>query len=96
MADQAKKHKDQKSWTDNKEALRVLPAGYDWNQAIQNMAHSRSRAFLLLDLASIVPTLVQWKEHCGSVATVQFLYTVQFNADMKLLQLLIATLNFTN
>ena len=38
---------------DDPEALRVLPAGYDWNQAIGNMAHSRSRAFLLLDLASL-------------------------------------------
>ena len=81
------------------EALRVLPAGYDWNQAILDMVHSRSRAFLLLDLASIVPTLVEWKRHLkqqhqhqqqhACPSKVQFLYTVQFNADPKLLQLLL-------
>ena len=73
------------------EALRVLPAGYDWNQAILDMVHSRSRAFLLLDLASIVPTLVEWKRQLKRHAChkVHFLYTVQFNADPKLLQLLL-------
>ena len=67
-------------------ALRVLPQGYNWNKAIINMAQSRSRAFLLLDLASIVPTLVNWKQLCKGI---QFMYTVQYNADPKLLQLLL-------
>jgi Pyridoxal-dependent decarboxylase, C-terminal sheet domain len=67
------------------EALRVLPTGYDWNQAIWNMAESRSRAFLLLDLASIVKVLVEWKRQRPS-PKIEFLYTVQFNADPKLLQ----------
>ncbi|CAB9496358.1 Ornithine decarboxylase [Seminavis robusta] len=76
---------------EEKEALRVLPAGYDWNQAIWNMAESRSRAFLLLDLASIVPVLVQWKRQLPSSPNnkIAFLYTVQYNANPKLLQLLL-------
>jgi hypothetical protein len=69
------------------EALRVLPKGYDWNQAIWNMAESRSRAFLLLDLASIVKVLVEWKRQRPS-PKIEFLYTVQFNADPKLLQVI--------
>ena len=40
----------------------VLPAGYDWYQAIHEMARSRSRAFLLFDLTALVHRLVLWKQ----------------------------------
>ena len=42
--------------------LSILPTGYDWDKAIGRMAQWRSRAFVLLDLALIIRTSVQWKQ----------------------------------
>jgi diaminopimelate decarboxylase len=79
------------------DALSVLPAGYDWNRAVLQTVRRRSRAFLLLDVAAIIRTLVEWKRKYQAPIVVasstmpsklHFLYTVQCNADAKLLQLL--------
>ena len=52
-------------WTNDSQqlVLSVLPAGYNWNQAVWQMTQERSRAFLLLDLAALVHTLVAWQAH---------------------------------
>jgi diaminopimelate decarboxylase len=90
---------------EHKRILSILPAGYNWNQAVWQMTQARSRAFLLLDLAALVHRLVAWQRRYKGVSTIttttvnnsnsnghgkiQFLYQVQANANMKLLQLLI-------
>jgi ornithine decarboxylase len=66
--------------------LSILPAGYDWNKAILQMAQSRSRAFLLLDLAAIVRRTVLWKRAYPGVTWV---HSVNANANAKLLQVLL-------
>jgi diaminopimelate decarboxylase len=50
--------------------LSILPAGYNWNQAVWQMSQSRSRAFLLLDLASLVHKLVAWQRRYTSSSTI--------------------------
>jgi len=65
--------------------LKVLATGSDWNQAIVNMAQSRSRAFWLLDLTALIRRLVSWQQLFKSI---QFLYSISSNADAKLLQVL--------
>ena len=43
--------------------LSLLPVDYDFQRAIHNMSESRSRVFLLLDLAAITQTHVScWKQ----------------------------------
>jgi ornithine decarboxylase len=66
--------------------LSVLPADYSFTQAIFDMSQTRSRAFLLLDLAAIVKTHVCWRKQLGK--HVQFVYQVQHNSNPKLLQVL--------
>lgn len=66
--------------------LSILPAGYDWNSAILQMAQSRSRAFLLLDLAAIVRRTVMWKRTYPGIT---FVHSVSSNANAKLLQVLL-------
>jgi diaminopimelate decarboxylase len=66
--------------------LSILPAGYDWNKAILQMAQSRSRAFLLLDLAAIVRRTVLWKRMYPGITWV---HSVNANANAKLLQVLL-------
>ena len=66
--------------------LSILPAGYDWNSAILQMAQSRSRAFLLLDLAAIVRRTVLWKRLHPQITWV---HSVSANANPKLLQVLL-------
>ena len=84
--------------------LSVLPAHYDFSQAINNMSQSRSRAFLLLDLAAIVKTHVYWRKQLQlstaslpssssskvkkSTPFIQMVYNVQHNANLQLLQVL--------
>ena len=79
--------------------LSVLPANYDFSQAIMKMSQSRSRAFLLLDLAAIVKAHVYWRKllHVTTVSRqststksapfVQMVYNVQHNTNIQLLQL---------
>lgn len=67
------------------EVLKVLPTGYDWNQAVMQMAQQRSRCFWLVDLSSLVHRLASWKRTFRDVV---FLYQVRHNANAKLLQIL--------
>jgi hypothetical protein len=41
--------------------LSVLPTGYDFNKAVQQMTQSRSRAFWLYDVATPLRRLVDWQ-----------------------------------
>lgn len=66
--------------------LSVLPSGYDWNAAVEHMSKSRSRAFLLLDLASMVRRTVEWRRRYPLVV---FRHVVSDNADEQLLQVLL-------
>lgn len=70
------------------------PAGLDWTRAIREMAQSRSRAFLLLDMTALLRRLVAWKQRLhrlGLLAHGKFVFwhAVQANADPKLLQVLL-------
>ena len=82
---------DEKNDNDNnnnttESILSVLPATYNFTQAIMDMSQTRSRAFLLLDLAAIVKTHVCWRKQLGR--HVQFSYQVQHNSNPKLLTVL--------
>lgn len=66
--------------------LSLLPADYDFQKAIYDMSQSRSRVFLLLDLAAIVQTHVMWRKRLPS--KVQMVYSTKHNAHCKLLKVL--------
>jgi len=71
-----------------------LPANYDWNRALGELAQSRSRAFLLLDLTTLLRRLVAWKQRLHRLGLhgqgkFVFWHAVQANADSKLLQVLV-------
>lgn len=77
--------------------LSILPAGYDWNQAVLKMATVRSRAFWLVDLAAIIHRLVSWqklrtspskKQGAAHHPRIKFLYHVSANAHAQLLTVL--------
>jgi diaminopimelate decarboxylase len=55
---------------EHRRILSILPAGYNWNQAVWQMTQTRSRAFLLLDLAALVHTLVAWQRRYKSASTI--------------------------
>jgi len=67
-------------------ALSVLPAGYDWNLVFFEMAQQRNRAFLLVDLTSIIRLTHHWRR--THHPRIRFLYSVKANADSKLLKYL--------
>ena len=64
----------------------ILPASYDWQQAIQSSTISRERAFLLLDLSEVVKSRVTLQQ---TFCNVKLQYRVQHNRDAKLLELCI-------
>ena len=64
--------------------MNILPADYNFQKAIQSMASSRQRAFLLLDLSAVVNRKVELNK---SFKGVQLQYSVQHNRDVKLLEL---------
>eukprot|EP00980_Cylindrotheca_fusiformis_P016251 scaffold4829_cov129-Cylindrotheca_fusiformis.AAC.11 len=66
--------------------LSLLPADYDFQKAIHDMSQSRSRVFLLLDLATIVQTHVEWRKRLPS--KVRMVYSTKHNAHSKLLKVL--------
>ena len=71
--------------------LSILPADYDMTQAIVDMCHEKSRAFVLVDLAAICQAHVLWRKKLSVSTTsskkIQFM-TAHHNADPKLLQVL--------
>ena len=70
--------------------LSILPADYDMTQAIVDMCHEKSRAFVLVDLAAICQAHVLWRKKLSistSSKKIQFM-TAHHNADPKLLQVL--------
>ena len=66
--------------------LSVLPKDYDFHQAIHDMSQSRSRVFLLLDLAAMVQSHVYWRKKLPK--TVQMVFSLRHNANPKLIQVL--------
>jgi hypothetical protein len=73
--------------------LRVLPANYNFQQAITEMSKSRSRVFWLLDLAAIVQAYVKCRKECklapGSAARLELAYRLHHNANPNLLRVLV-------
>jgi diaminopimelate decarboxylase len=61
--------------------LSILPAGYNWNQAVWQMTQARSRAFLLLDLAALVHRLVEWQRRYTSASTITTTTTTVNNSN---------------
>eukprot|EP00523_Entomoneis_sp_CCMP467_P002089 CAMPEP_0168757740 /NCGR_PEP_ID=MMETSP0724-20121128/21331_1 /TAXON_ID=265536 /ORGANISM="Amphiprora sp., Strain CCMP467" /LENGTH=708 /DNA_ID=CAMNT_0008806577 /DNA_START=112 /DNA_END=2238 /DNA_ORIENTATION=- len=53
-------HQKASSTPQKQHRLDILPAGYDLEQAVRHLAQSRSRAFWLLDLATVVYRCVAW------------------------------------
>lgn len=68
------------------EAVRVLPTYNDWDTALAQTARSRNRAFLLVDLAAIIHTLIAWKRKFRKVTV---LYSVQANTDPELVRIVL-------
>jgi hypothetical protein len=66
--------------------LKLLPADYNFHKAIQDMSQSRSRVFLLLDLAAIVQTHVSMRKRLSK--GVRMVYSTKHNANPKLLKVL--------
>jgi Pyridoxal-dependent decarboxylase, C-terminal sheet domain len=70
------------------EALNLYPAEFDFSTTIDKTAKTRSRAFLLLDFSSIIQAHTIWRKKMPRKG-VQFTYSTQYNANPKLLQLLL-------
>ena len=70
---------------DHDVVMNILPADYDWQQAIQSSTTSRERAFLLLDLSAVVKARVELQQKFGNGVALH--YRVQHNRDDKLLEL---------
>ena len=66
--------------------LSLLPSDYDFQRAIHDMSESRSRVFLLLDLAAIVQTHVYWRKRLPK--KVRMIYRTNHNRSDKLLKVL--------
>ena len=64
----------------------LLQEDSNFDHAVYQMSQSRSRVFLLLDLAAIVATYITWKKQLPP--NVQMVYSTKHNSNSKLVQVL--------